>query len=87
LDADWAKLHPVTPGEDAPKAELLARADAFDAQVEAWTHQHSIEEVLASLIPTGIPAGAVREPADGIARTPAPKLGASTLTISKGPVS
>jgi|TARA_R100000935_G_scaffold18953_1_gene36524 crotonobetainyl-CoA:carnitine CoA-transferase CaiB-like acyl-CoA transferase len=81
MDAYWAKLRPIVDGEDAPKGDRLARADAFDAMVENWTQHRTIAEVTAALGPTGIPVGAVRTPADGIARIHAlrPDGGARTL--------
>ena len=81
MDAYWAKLRVIVGGEDAPAAERLARADDFDAVVEAWTGSRTMAEVLAALGPTGIPVGAVRTPADGIARIHAlrPEGGARSL--------
>ncbi|MEI4261343.1 CoA transferase [Roseovarius sp. D0-M9] len=84
LDAYWAKLRPIVDGEDAPNAERLARADAFDAMVENWTLQHSVEDVLARLASTGIPAGAVREPADGVARISALRPGGGAEALPSG---
>jgi crotonobetainyl-CoA:carnitine CoA-transferase CaiB-like acyl-CoA transferase len=84
MDAYWARLRPIVDGEDAPKAERLARADAFDAQVEAWTLRNSVEGVLSTLASTGIPAGAVREPADGVARIAALRPGAGTQALPSG---
>ncbi|WP_417726423.1 CoA transferase [Roseovarius sp.] len=84
LDAYWARLRPIVGGEDAPKAERLARADAFDMMIENWTRQHSVEHVLAQLGPSGIPAGAVRKPADGIARIQALRPGGGTVALPTG---
>ncbi len=84
MDAYWAKLCPIVGGEDAPKADRLARADAFDEQVAAWTRRNTIEEVLAILAPTGIPAGAVREPADGVARIAALRPGGGAEALPSG---
>lgn len=84
LDAYWARLRPIVGGEDVPKSERLARADAFDAQVEAWTSRHSVEEVLNEVSAVGIPAGAVREPADGIARIRALRPGGGSVALPSG---
>ncbi|KMK65064.1 CoA transferase [Puniceibacterium sp. IMCC21224] len=84
LDAYWARLRPIVGGEDAPKAERLARADDFDLMIENWTRQHSVEHVLAQLGPSGIPSGAVRKPADGIARIQALRPGGGAEALSTG---
>lgn len=84
MDAYWARLRPIIGGEDAPKDERLAHADAFDAQVEAWTLRHTVDQVLAQLTPTGIPVGAVLEPADGVGRIAALRPGGATSAMPSG---
>ncbi|UOM32646.1 CaiB/BaiF CoA-transferase family protein [Acuticoccus sp. I52.16.1] len=66
LDPYWAALRPEIDGEDAPFAERLARADAFDAMVERWTGGRTVEAVLEALKRLRIPAGKVRQPAEAL---------------------
>jgi crotonobetainyl-CoA:carnitine CoA-transferase CaiB-like acyl-CoA transferase len=69
LDAYWARLKPLVGcSDDAPIAERIARAPEFDAIVERWTLARTQGEVLAQMARLQIPAGAVRDPAEALAR-------------------
>ncbi|MCO5731659.1 CoA transferase [Rhizobium sp. SSA_523] len=84
LDSYWNALRPIVGGEEAPTAERLRRADEFDAMVEAWTRQRSVEEVLQVVQKLGIPAGTVRHPADGISRIRQMRDGGGTQSLDSG---
>jgi len=84
LDPFWAKLRPVVGGEEAGYSERLARAAEFDAQVEAWTSARPRDEVLAEMARLGIPAGAVRAPAEAIEAIRALRPDAVTTRLPSG---
>jgi crotonobetainyl-CoA:carnitine CoA-transferase CaiB-like acyl-CoA transferase len=84
LDPYWAKLRPLVGGEDAPFSERLARAEEFDATVEAWTSARSRDTVLAELARISVPAGAVRHPVEAIGIIRQARPGAVTMAQPDG---
>jgi crotonobetainyl-CoA:carnitine CoA-transferase CaiB-like acyl-CoA transferase len=85
LDAYWSRLKPLIGcTDDTPIAERIARASEFDALLERWTLQHSRDEILAEMARLQIPAGAVRDPADGLERTRKLRADAVTRALGSG---
>jgi len=85
LDAYWSRLKPLVGcHDDAPIAERIARAPEFDAVLEHWTLQCSRDEVLAEMAHLQIPAGAVRDPADALARMRRLRPDAVTHELANG---
>ena len=84
LDDYWKALAPLVGGEDAPFAERMARAAAFDAMVERWTSQRSVASVLDEAARLGVPAGAVRRPAEAIEAIRRARAGAVTVMLPSG---
>ncbi len=84
LDPYWNRLRPLVGGEEASFSERLARAEEFDAQVEAWTSGRSRDDVLAEMKRRGIPAGAVRHPSEAIEKIRALRPGAVTEPTAAG---
>jgi crotonobetainyl-CoA:carnitine CoA-transferase CaiB-like acyl-CoA transferase len=85
LDAYWSRLKPLIGcSDEAPIAERIARAPEFDALLERWTSQRSRNEVLAEMARLQIPAGAVRDPADALARMRQTRPDAVTRGLASG---
>ncbi|MBN9670839.1 CoA transferase [Roseibium aggregatum] len=84
LDGYWASLRPLVGGEEASIEERMSRAGEFDQMVEHWTRRHSMDQVLSDMNRLGIPAGAVRHPADGIQRIRALRTGGGTQQLENG---
>jgi crotonobetainyl-CoA:carnitine CoA-transferase CaiB-like acyl-CoA transferase len=62
LDKHWRLLAPLVGGPEAGIAERLADRDRFDALVEGWTRDRTVEQVCAVMAELGIPAGPVHDP-------------------------
>lgn len=84
LDNYWKALRPIVGGEEASFSERMARPHDFGAMVERWTSTRSRNEALARLSVLGIPAGAVRHPADAIELIRATRPGAVTTVLESG---
>lgn len=85
LDAYWARLKPLVGcTTDATIAERIERAPEFEAWVEGWTRKRRRDEVLAEMARLQIPAGAVREPAEALARVRRLRPDAVTRRLPSG---
>lgn len=62
LDKHWARLRPLIGGEEAQLAERLADPERFDAMIEAWTRNKTVDQVCDEVTALGIPAGPVADP-------------------------
>lgn len=85
LDTYWRKLAPIVGGEsNVTLGERLARADEFDALVEAWTSRHPREDVLRRMAEAAIPAGAIRHPVEAMDIIRSYRPGAVTVPLETG---
>ena len=66
LDPYWQSLRNETGGPHASFSERMARAEEFDANVEAWTRPQQADDVLSTLARLRIPAGKVRHPGEAL---------------------
>jgi len=86
LDGYWATLRAIVgvPDDAAPLAERMARADHYDALVEAWTRARPVAEVLETMAAHAIPAGPVRHPAESIGMISGLRGGALAAALPGG---
>jgi crotonobetainyl-CoA:carnitine CoA-transferase CaiB-like acyl-CoA transferase len=84
MDKHWALLQPLIGGPDADAATRLEEATEFDRLVEAWTEQHTVQEVCERMDVLGIPAGPIRDPVAALERVIEERPGAVVASTPEG---
>lgn len=84
MDHHWNRLRSLIGGPDTDRASRFSESHRFDQMVDEWTCKRSVSEVVVKMDELGIPAGAILNPVEALARITMERSGAAVRMTSVG---